>query len=253
MQRVPSAIITGAGSGIGRAIALDLCRAGYSLTLAGRRAEALDTTKSLCPPTSIIRCVSCDLSNPSAAESLVDDHVLHFGSLDVLVNNAGVGTVRPLGQITRDDIAAALNTNALAAACATARSWPTWVAQRGGCLINIASMAVFDPFPGFFAYAASKAALAMMAVSAAKEGAVYNVRAFAICPGAVETDMLRASFTDEVIPPDACLLPADVSRVVMQCVKGERDVDNGRAIPLLSAAAQPWLDEHRRHPGLWLR
>ena len=132
MQRVPSAIITGAGSGIGRAIALDLCRAGYSLTLAGRRAEALDTTKSLCPPTSIIRCVSCDLSNPSAAESLVDDHVLHFGSLDVLVNNAGGGTVRPLGQITRDHVAAALNTNALAAACASARAWPIWIAQRSG-------------------------------------------------------------------------------------------------------------------------
>ncbi|MBU6412625.1 MAG: SDR family oxidoreductase [Planctomycetes bacterium] len=256
MQRPPSAIITGAGSGIGRAIALDLSRAGYSLTLAGRRTEALNATKSLCPPTSTtpnIRCASCDLSNPSAAESLIDNHVQHFGGLDVLVNNAGLGEVRPLGQITSDDISRALNTNALGAACATTRAWPIWVAQKSGCLINIASMAVFDPFPGFFAYAASKAALAMMAVSAAKEGAPHNIRAFSICPSAVETEMLRASFSDEVIPSNACLFPADVSRFVMQCIRGERDAENGRAIPLLSTAAQPWLDQHRQNPGLWLR
>lgn len=253
MQRPPSAIITGASSGIGRAIALDLFRAGYSVTLAGRRAEALNATKALCSSTASIRCVPCDLATPATAESLIDTHMQHFGGLDVLVNNAGLGEVRPLGQITSGDIRRALDTNTLGAACATARAWPTWVAQKSGCLINIASMAIFDPFPGFFAYAASKAALAMMAVSAAKEGAPHNIRAFAICPGAVETDMLRASFTDEVIPTSACLLPADVSRVVMQCIRGELDAENGRAIPLLSAAAQPWLDEHRQHPGLWLR
>jgi NAD(P)-dependent dehydrogenase (short-subunit alcohol dehydrogenase family) len=253
MQRSPSAIITGAGSGIGRAIALDLARAGYSLTLAGRRAEALDGTKALCPSTASIRCIPSDLANPIAAESLIDGHIQHFGGLDVLVNNAAIGEVRPLGQINSDDISRALNTNALSAAVTTARAWPTWIAQRSGCLINIASMAVFDPFPGFFAYAASKAALAMMAVSAAKEGATHNIRAFAICPGAVETDMLRASFSAEVIPTDACLLPTDVSHVAMQCITGARDADNGRAIPLLPAAAQSWLDQHRQHPGLWLR
>lgn len=253
MQRPPSAIITGAGSGIGRAIAVDLSRSGYSLTLAGRRPEALDATRAVCSATAAIRCISCDLADSVSAESLVDGHVQHFGGLDVLVNNAGVGEVRPLGQITSADISRALNTNTLSAACTTARAWPTWVAQRSGCLINIASMAVFDPFPGFFAYAASKAALAMMAVSAAKEGAAHHIRAFAICPGAVETDMLRASFTSDIIPTAACLLPADVSHVVMQCISGDRDADNGRAIPLLSPAAKPWLDEHRQHPGLWLR
>lgn len=253
MQRPPSAVITGAGSGIGRAIALDLSRAGYSLTLAGRRAEALDATKSLCPTTAAIRCVPCDLAIPAAAEALIDGHVQQCGGVDVLVNNAGLGEVCPLGQITSHDIRRALDTNTLSAACATARIWPTWVAQHSGCLINIASMAVFDPFPGFFAYAASKAALAMMAVSAAKEGTAHHIRAFAICPGAVETDMLRASFPTTVIPTESCLTPQQVSHVVMQCIKGERDLDNGRAIPVLSAAAQPWLDEYRQHPGLWLR
>jgi NAD(P)-dependent dehydrogenase (short-subunit alcohol dehydrogenase family) len=253
MQRTPSAIVTGAGSGIGRAIAQQLALAGYRLTIAGRRRAALEETLHTCRGSAEIRPVSCDVSVADQVESLIDEHVRHFGGLDVLVNNAGIGEVHPLGTIARDDITAAMMTNACSAGWAIARAWPTWVRQQHGCIINIASMAVFDPFPGFFGYAASKAALAMMAVSAAKEGTPHNIRAFAICPGAVETQMLRASFSLEVIPANQCLHPDEVANVVMECVRMERDQENGRAIAVVSPSADAWLNEHRTTPGLWLR
>lgn len=253
MQRTPSAIVTGAGSGIGRAIAQQLAAAGYRLTIAGRRRAALEETLQTCHGSAEIRPVSCDVSAADQVESLVDEHVKHFGGLDVLVNNAGMGEVHPLGTIGRDDITSAMMTNACSAGWAIARAWPTWVRQQHGCIINIASMAVFDPFPGFFGYAASKAALAMMAVSAAKEGAANGIKAFAICPGAVETEMLRASFSSQVIPPDQCLSPDEVAAVVMECVRGKRDQESGRAIAVVSTAAQTWLQRHRESPGLWLR
>ena len=254
MQRVPSAIITGAGSGIGQATAIALARAGCAVTLAGRGIERLNQTRAECEESGV-QAVSaaCDVSDPNQVERLIDDHVRYFGGIDVLVNNAGVGEVRPLDTITREDITRAMTVNALSAGWAIARVWRTMTTQRSGCIINIASMAVVDPFPGFFAYAASKAAMAMMAVSAAKEGAAHNIRAFAICPGAVETEMLRASFPAAVIPPSECLQPAEVAKVVLECVQGKHDGDNGRAIPVLSPSAQQWLAQHRQDPGLWLR
>lgn len=254
MQRVPSAIVTGAGSGIGRAAAIALARAGYALTLAGRSMEPLNQTRAACGESGMRAvCAPCDVGNPDQVDRLIDDHVLRFSGIDVLVNNAGVGEVRPLGTITRDDITSAMTVNALSAGWAIARAWPHMTRQRSGCIINIASMAVFDPFAGFFGYAASKAALAMMAVSAAKEGQSHNIRAFAICPGAVETQMLRASFSTAVIPAADCLQPADIAGVVLDCVQGRRDADNGRAIPVLASGAEEWLAKHREQPGLWLK
>lgn len=253
MNRAPSAIVTGAGSGIGRATAIALARSGYHLSIVGRRIDALHETARACGHAVKVRCVACDVAVVEQIDSLIQSHADSFAGLDVLINNAGVGEVRPLSSVAADDITRAMMTNACSAGWAISKAWPIWVKQNSGCIINVASMAVFDPFPGFFGYAASKAALAMMAVSASKEGATHGIRAFAVCPGAVETEMLRASFSEEVIPADQCLKPEDVAAVIMECIMGTRDADNGRAIPVVSAAAQSWLDAHRTSPGMWLR
>ena len=99
-------------------------------------------------------------------------------------------------------------------------------------MVNVSSMATQDPFPGFFAYAASKAALNLMARSCATEGREHGIRAFAVAPGAVETDMLRAAFGEDVIPREQTLDPDTVARVIVECVTGERDAQNGDTIPV---------------------
>ena len=97
---------------------------------------------------------------------------------------------------------------------------------------RLSSWAARDPFPGFFIYAASKAALNSLTRScvndAAQEG--FVLRAFSICPGAVETDLLRAVADESVVPTEACLEPADVADLVLACIKGDRDAESGASI-----------------------
>jgi NAD(P)-dependent dehydrogenase (short-subunit alcohol dehydrogenase family) len=91
-------------------------------------------------------------------------------------------------------------------------------------------MATTDPFPGFFIYAAAKAGVNLMAKSCAKEGREFGIRAFSVAPGAVETPMLRALFSEVQLPPEKCLSPDDVAKVVVECIAGERDTQNGETI-----------------------
>lgn len=240
----PVTFITGAGSGIGRAIAVAASGKGHRTVLCGRREAALRETASVLSAESL--CIPTDVAVPAQVRSAVAQAVRHFGRLDTVVNNAGLGRVIPIADTTPELMEETLRVNTLSAAAAIHAAWPVFASQRRGCIINISSMATYDPFPGFFAYAASKAALNLMATSAAKEGAELGVRAFAIAPGAVETPMLRASFDEEKLPRSQCLRAEQVALLVMDCIEGRRDRDNGRTIPIVPDAARAWLESWAR-------
>ena len=87
--------------------------------------------------------------------------------------------------------------------------------KEGGVIVNISSLAARDPFPGYAVYGASKAAVNSLTESLAKAGRKANIRVFSVCPGYVETALMRTSFPD--VPADACLSPADVAEVVAWC------------------------------------
>lgn len=240
----PVALVTGAGSGIGRATAIALSREGYAVALAGRREAMLRATLTLMAADDA-SVVPRDLSQPGEGRECVRECVRRYGRLDVLVNNAGLGEVVPIADVREETLERAFAINTMAPATMILEAWPTFAAQharegRGGCVVNISSMATIDPFAGFFAYAASKAGLNLMAASIAKEGSSIGVRAFALAPGAVETPMLRAAFDESIVPKDQCLAPEDVARAVVACVRGERDQHNGRTTPVLSPAAAEW-------------
>ncbi len=231
------AIVTGAGSGVGRAVALLLAESGFDLALVGRRVETLEATAAEAQqahPERVIRCVQADLSRDDAAAEIVSSARKTLPRIDTLVNNAGVAPLLPIEESDAEVLSSAFETNALGPGRLISALWPILVDQRAGCIVNVSSMATQDPFPGFFAYAASKAAVNLFAASCAKEGAEYGIRAFSVAPGAIETDMLRALFDESLLPASACLAPEDVARVVVACVKGERDEDNGRTIWLPS-------------------
>lgn len=232
----PVAIVTGAGSGIGRAIARVLDASGHALVLAGRRREVLEETGRSLGGEWMAR--TCDVSQAEECEGLVGECVARFGRLDVLVNNAGEAPLAPIGAHTAEMIRRAFEVNAIGAACLIAAAWRVFERQHrdgladgtrwaGGCVVNIGSMASLDPFPGFFAYAASKAAMDSMIRSCHKEGAGMGIRCFAIAPGAVETAMLRGLFDESTLPQDAVLEPEDVARVVAECVCGAREGERG--------------------------
>ncbi|MHC4217718.1 MAG: SDR family oxidoreductase [Planctomycetota bacterium] len=225
------AIVTGAGSGIGRAIALALANESYRLTLVGRRAETLQATADGATQTLTI---AADLAEPDAANTVVDRTIDEWGRVDVLVNNAGVGPLVPIEGTTDELLDETFAINAFAPIRLVSRLWPIFCSQESGCVVNISSMSTVDPFPGFAVYGASKAALEALTRSVVNEGRARGIRAYSVAPGAVETSMLREHFSAQAIPPTATLDPTDVARVVVDCIQGRRDDDLGQTIVLPS-------------------
>lgn len=230
------AVVTGAGSGIGRAVAEALSDRGLALVLAGRREPPLrETGARLRGPW---EAVVCDVADPASATRLVAAAVARFGRLDVVINNAGVAPSLPVGEHTPEVLREVFAVNALGPANLIVAAWRRFEEQArggssGGCLVNVTSMASVDPFPGFFAYAASKAAANMLITSAHLE-APPGVRCFAVAPGAVETEMLRKIIGPDRLPRERTLSPETVAAVIVDCVEGRRDAEAGRVIQVPS-------------------
>lgn len=230
----PVAIITGAGSGIGRAITLALAREGYRLGLVGRTATRLEETRQLAEAKihhhAEMIVIPADVGDPQQPAVIVDRTLRSFGRADVLINNAALG---PMLSVSEPDEKALLETfevDLFGPLRLTAKLWPVFLEQGSGCVINISSVATIDPFPGLSIYAAAKAGLESLTRSIHNEGAGQGIRAFAIAPGAVETDMLRSLLSVEELPKEKTLAPEDIARVVAQCLKGDRDGEAGQTI-----------------------
>jgi NAD(P)-dependent dehydrogenase (short-subunit alcohol dehydrogenase family) len=234
----PVAIITGAGSGIGQAAARTLSRSGLHVVLVGRRQAALEATAESLPDGAESLCIPLDVSDPASGEEMVSGCVARFGRLDVLVNNAGMAPLLPIDETNAAIIQQTYMTNSVGPACAIAAAWAVFKRQHahaefgplGHRIVNVSTLGTSDPFPGFFAYAASKACLNTMALSCAKEGRDFAIKAFSIAPGAVETEMLRAIFPRDVLPPAKCMTPERVAEEILACVMGEREALNGKTI-----------------------
>ncbi len=228
----PVAIVTGASSGIGLATAQQLAAKGWRIALVardpGRLDHALATLQQ--PDNAHHLTIPCDLAGPGAADRFVQAALAHFARIDALVNNAGIAPLAPIDQHDESTLQRTFAINAIAPARAIAACWPQFCRQRRAVIVNVSTLGTRDPFPGFFGYAASKAAVNLLARSAANEGAPHNIRAFSVAPGAVETPMLRALFDTATLPTSACLSPDAVATVILDCVEGRRDHENGHTI-----------------------
>lgn len=224
----PVSLITGAGSGIGRATARKLSALGHHTVLVSRTGSALrEAAESLPGPSTVI---ACDIGNPAEARAMIDRVRAELGRIDTLVSNAGWAELHPIDKTSDETLERAFRINALGPAALISQAWPTFVKQKSGCIVYTSSMATQDPFPGFFAYASSKAPANLMVASCAKEGARLGIRAFAIAPGAVETPLLRSMFNEKSLPPAACLAPERVAAMIVACIQGEHNAENGRVI-----------------------
>ena len=227
------ALVTGAGSGIGRATAELLSSAGYSVALAGRREERLRETGSLLRGPWF--AIGADLSVAREVEGMVDQTLARFGRIDALVNNAGSSDAATIAESSSEFITRVFALNAIAPAITIARAWPAMERRarnegRGGVVVNVSSYATIDPFPTLYAYAAAKASVNLLAKSVANQGRELGIRGFAVAPGCVDTELLRKIVTEEQVPLARRLRPEDVARVIVDCVEGKRDGENGSVI-----------------------
>ena len=192
------AIVTGGGSGIGRAIALGFAREGASVAvtdLEGSRAEAVAAEVGAAGGTAI--GFAADVSKTEEADAMVERTVKRFGRLDILVNNAGRaghGWVTNMTDETWDGVFAVNARGTFACSRAALRHM---IPQRSGRILNTASGAGLRPFPGGAVYAASKAAVISLTYSLAEEVAKYGITVNAIGPGPTDTPFWRAQRPEE--------------------------------------------------------
>jgi len=233
----PVALISGASRGIGRATAVALARLGYRLALAARTQGDLGETARLtgCGPGDVV-LLPGDVADAARAESIVDRAVAWFGRIDAVVNVAGVAPVRSIVDTSVDEWRAVLDTNLSAAFYLTKFAWPhlkaAAMADRHSVVVNISSLASRDPFPGFAAYGAAKAALNVFGLVAAREGQADGIAVHTIAPGAVETAMFRQIMSTDQYSSDKTLTPEAVADVIARCVTGELAHTRGEVIYL---------------------
>ncbi|MFI5606933.1 SDR family NAD(P)-dependent oxidoreductase [Amycolatopsis sp. NPDC051903] len=182
-------IVTGAGSGIGRATAEAFAQAGARVLGVGRRAEALAATAALHPA---IEAHAADVAEPGAAESVVDTAVGRWGRLDVLVNNAGIFTGMSLADTTSAAVSRLFAVN-VAAPSLLASAALEHLGQARGAIVNVSSTYGHRPLPGAAHYGASKAALEALTRSWALELAPDRVRVNAVAPGPTESEALTSA------------------------------------------------------------
>jgi NAD(P)-dependent dehydrogenase (short-subunit alcohol dehydrogenase family) len=187
------AIVTGAGSGIGKHVALALLREGYAVVLAGRRREPLETTardaaaggsKSLVVPT--------DVSDPPSVRALFAGTLEAFGRLDLLFNNAGAGAPPvPLEDLTPEQWKAVVDVNLTGAFLCTQEAFKIMKAQqpRGGRIINNGSISAHSPRPNSAPYTATKHGITGLTKSTSLDGRAYDIACGQIDIGNAATDL----------------------------------------------------------------
>jgi NAD(P)-dependent dehydrogenase (short-subunit alcohol dehydrogenase family) len=186
------AIVTGAGSGIGRAVTLALVKEGWSVVLAGRRAEQLEQVARKAGPGDRALPVPTDITDPESVERLFRRAVEAFGRVDLLFNNAGVGApgVR-LEDITIEQWRTVVDTNLTGAFLCTREAFRVMRAQtpRGGRIINNGSISAQVPRPNSAPYTATKHAITGLTKSASLDGRAYDIACGQIDIGNAATDM----------------------------------------------------------------
>ena len=185
------ALVTGAGSGIGRCYALRLAALGYNLVLAGNRPEPLETVRrevETSSPETRIRTVSIDLARIGAAEELHDFTRREGIEIDVVINNAGIFSFCDILHTPPDRIERIILLHDLTNT-EMCRLYAADMVRRGcrGHILNMSSYSLWMPFPGLSLYSASKAYLRAFSVAFAKEVREHGIRVTAVCPAGVAT------------------------------------------------------------------
>ena len=189
-----TALVTGASRGIGAAIAMRLAADGANVVVnyAGRADAAADVVRHIEEAGGQAVAIQADISDSAAAAALVTATVDRFGSLDILVNNAGITRDGLLVRMSDEDWSAVIDTNLSGAFYATRAAGKVMMKARSGSIINIASVVGLTGNAGQVNYSAAKAGLIGMTKTVARELASRNVRANAIAPGFIATEMTDA-------------------------------------------------------------
>jgi 3-oxoacyl-[acyl-carrier protein] reductase len=219
MPTLTTAFVTGATQGIGRATAFALGRAGYRVGVCARTAERVDALVADLGGEGIEAAgAAADVSDPAQVAAALNHVTKRLGEVGLLVNNAGVLIARPFEELTLQEWDATMATNLRSLFIVTRAVLPGMRRRREGTIVNVASLAGRNGFAGGTAYSASKHAVLGFGRSLMLELRKEGIRVITVCPGSVDTGMLR----DQPMlksDPDRILRPEDVADTILHTVQ----------------------------------
>jgi len=203
-------IITGAGRGIGKAIALRFAQEGAHLVLAARTESDLNAvSKQIRSLGQQALVLPTDVTQEEQVKHLTKTTLETFGRIDILVNNAGLGSYRPIPGIHVSNWNQMIAINLTSTFLCTKHVWKAMAKQGGGSIINVSSLSGTRAYPLYAAYAASKWGQIGFTKTAAEDGKRANIRVNAIAPGKVDTAMRSAvdENKNQILKPEDCVGP----------------------------------------------
>lgn len=228
-------ILTGAGGGIGTAIAEALFSCGFRLVLLGRNEEKL---KKVAKGRECL-IIPGDICNDDYIKQAVEMTAEVYGGVDVLINNAGIAQSTAFEDISMEEYDIIMNTNARAPFLMCKTALPYLKNSDCGTIINIASVTAHHGYPLQSVYSASKHALLGFSKALSKEYYQKGVRVHVISPGAVFTDMVKISRPD--LTGEGMLLPEDVAETVLYLIKMRKTASVADEIQLHRETKEPFM------------
>ncbi len=228
-------IITGAGGGIGSAIAEAMFSAGFKLVLLGRNEDKLKKTAK----GRECLIIPGDICDDNYINKAIEKTVAHYGGIDYVINNAGIAQSTVFEEITMEEYDRIMNTNARAPFLMCKTALPHLMKSDCGTIINIASVTAHKGYALQSVYAASKHALVGFSKALSKEYYKKGVRVHVISPGAVFTDMVRISRPD--LTGEGMLLPEDIAQTVLYLVKMRGTASVADEIELHRETKEPFM------------
>lgn len=219
MPNPTTVLVTGATQGIGRATAFAFGRTGYRVGVCARTGPKVDALVAELRAEGVEAAgAEADVADPEQVRRAVAGVVEHLGEIGVLVNNAGVLIARPFEELTLEDWDATMATNLRSLYLVTREVLPGMRRRREGTIVNVASLAGRNGFAGGTAYTASKHAVLGFARSLMLEVRKDGVRVVTVCPGSVDTGMIRGQPMLKS-DPDRILKPEDVADTILHAVR----------------------------------
>jgi NAD(P)-dependent dehydrogenase (short-subunit alcohol dehydrogenase family) len=235
-------LVTGATRGIGAAVADTLAAEGHDLVLSARNAEELAEQAAGLAGRFGVKTVAiqADLADASDVERLASEALAAFGGLDVLVNNAGVSYPEPVVELQAEHWQSTIAVNLTAACLLAARVGASMAEAGGGCIVNMASAAGRTALRDHYAYSVSKAGLLMATRVLALELGPSGVRANALCPTVVMTEMGQRVWGNaekakpllDRIPAGRFARPENVTAALLYLLSPDADMLNGVELPI---------------------
>ncbi|HEX2865434.1 MAG TPA: SDR family NAD(P)-dependent oxidoreductase [Ignavibacteriales bacterium] len=212
-------VVTGAGRGIGKAIALRLAREGHNVAIFSRTEKELRQVQEMIELTGVgCKYYTGDVADENFVNSSIQNVLECFNKVDCLINNAGIGIFKNLVDSSLDEFKRQIDTNLIGAYLFSKAVLPSMIKRRSGSVINISSLAGKNSMAGGTMYSSTKHALLGLTRSLMLEVRQYNIRVASICPGSVESEFARDSGSDPR-STSGILMPEDVAEAVVSVLK----------------------------------